>query len=143
MRELSFDMKVKRVQGICKAFPLTAGTGIEENKKKRRTPMEQRLQTDLEHLYRLTKSGKSAQEIMQELNIAEIADLQNAMMNLVQEKGEETRVPGLIGSASINPRYNDEGIRISPEMLSGSGFEAGDQFRLKVSGDKIILEKKS
>lgn len=64
-----------------------------------------------------------------------------ALTQLIREKGEEIQIPGLSGSFSINPRYSDEGIRISPEMLEGTGFKTGDQFRPVVSEDQIVLEK--
>lgn len=103
--------------------------------------MERQKQINMEHLYRLAQAGKPAEEIMRELDITDMAAMKNALTQLMREKGEEFQVPGLIGSASINPRYTDNGIRISPEMLDGTGFKAGDQFRLAVSGNKIVLER--
>jgi len=103
--------------------------------------MEEQKQINLEHLYRLAKSGKSAREIMQELDLTNTAMLQNALTNLMEERNESIDIPGLVGKASINPHYSDDGIRISPDMLYGTNFMAGDQFRLVVSGEKIILEK--
>ncbi|MDW7773870.1 MAG: hypothetical protein SCH71_13365 [Desulfobulbaceae bacterium] len=105
--------------------------------------MEKQQQVNIEHLYRLARSGKSAQEIMQELNINDMAALETAWEKMMREKKEDIRIPGLVGSSSINPRYTDKGIRIDPEMLSGYGFRAGDQFRLSVEGDKITLKRQT
>lgn len=103
--------------------------------------MKQLVKIDMQHLYRLAQSGKSAEEIMKELDIRNRADLKNAVINLMHEKGEDIQIPGLIEEGSINPRYTDEGIRINPDMLPGAEFKTGDSFSLKVEGDSITLKK--
>lgn len=105
--------------------------------------MKQRLKIDMQHLYKLAKSGKSAEEMMRELDIEDMADLKNALINLMHEKGEYIQIPGLHDKASVNPRYTEEGIRINPEMVSWAEFKTGDEFSLTVEGDRITLKKKA
>jgi len=50
---------------------------------------------DMKRLWQLAQEGKNAQEIMQELNISDRAELKNAIQNLVDEKGEDITVAGL------------------------------------------------
>ncbi len=50
---------------------------------------------DMQRLWKLAQQGKDAQEIMQELDISDKAALKNAIQNLVDEKGEDIKVPGL------------------------------------------------
>lgn len=109
----------------------------------KKDPVNKQLKANMEQLYRLAKSGKSAEEIMNELDITDRADLKNAVINLMHEKGEDLQIPGLQDQASINPRYTEEGIRINPEMLSGCEFKSGDEFELKVEGDKITLHRRT
>jgi len=78
---------------------------------------------------------------MRELDLKDIAAVSNTLEELMQEKGLNTGGTGLAGDASINARYNEDGIRISPAMLSGKGFKPGDQFRFRIEGNSIILEK--
>jgi len=80
---------------------------------------------------------------MRELDLKDIAAVSNTLEELMQEKGLNTGGTGLAGDASINARYNEDGIRISPAMLSGKGFKPGDQFRFRIEGNSIILEKKA
>jgi len=101
------------------------------------------LKVNMERLYRLAMTGKTAEEIMKELDIKNRADLKNAVINLIHEKGEDIQIPGLIDEGSIEPRYTEEGIRINPEMLPGAEFKTGDEFSLTVEGDSITLKKKS
>lgn len=101
------------------------------------------LKVNMERLYRLAQSGRSAKEIMQELDLADMADLKNAVINLMHEKGEDIQIPGLMDEAALNPSYTEDGIRINPEMLSGCSFKKGERFDLKVEGDKITLTRKT
>ena len=96
---------------------------------------------EMKRLWELTQEGKSPQEIMRELNLADIAMVNNALEELIHEKGLNTGGTGIIGDASLNARYTEEGIRIAPGMLSGKGFMPGDNFRFSVEGNRIILEK--
>jgi hypothetical protein len=98
---------------------------------------------DMQHLYKLARAGKPAQEIMKELDLSDMATLKNALINLMQEKGEDLQIPGLIGDAALNPRYTDDDIRINKDMLPGAQFNTGDEFSLTVTGDTITLKKKS
>jgi hypothetical protein len=81
--------------------------------------MEQQTAINMRRLWDMAKLGKSAQEIMQELNIADMATLENALQGLMQEKGETVNIPGLIGRSSLNAEYTDTGTRIPPEMKKG------------------------
>ena len=97
---------------------------------------------DMKRLWELVHEGKSIKEIMQEMNIKDIDAVNNALEEVMQEKGMLKGDSGLVGRASIHPRYTNEGIRISPDMLEGNEFMPGDQFRLTVEKNRIILEKK-
>ncbi len=103
--------------------------------------MERQLEVNMKRLWELAQEGKSASEIMAELDIRDMATLKNALQELMQEKGETVNVPGLIGDPALNPRYTSEGVRIPPAMLDGTGFKEGDQFEVKVENGRIVLEK--
>ena len=104
--------------------------------------MAERTSIDMKRLWEMTQEGKTVQEIMREMDLRDIDAVNNALDELMQEKGLTSGAKGLVGEASIHPRYTDEGIRISPAMLSGNEFKPGDQFRLKVEKNRIVLEKK-
>jgi hypothetical protein len=55
-----------------------------------------------------------------------MATLKNALQGLMQEKGKTINVPGLIGQAAIDPRYNEKGDRIPPAMLEEEDITPGD-----------------
>ncbi len=57
--------------------------------------MVQQKPIDMKRLWELAQQGKDAHEIMQELDISEMAELKNAIQNLVDEKGEDIRISGL------------------------------------------------
>jgi hypothetical protein len=78
--------------------------------------MERQIAVNMKRLWELAKEGKSAQEIMQELDITDMAALKNALQGLMQEKGETINVPGLIGEPSMEEEYTDRGHRIPPDM---------------------------
>lgn len=78
---------------------------------------------------------------MEALNIADMATLKQALEAAMQREGERVVVPGLTGEPALDARYTDEGIRISPEMLEGTAFRRGDAFKLKVEGDRIVMQK--
>lgn len=96
---------------------------------------------DMKRLWELTHQGKSAQEIMQELNLSDINVVNNALEQLMHEKGIIAGEKGLPGEPSITPKYMQDGIRLTPAMLSGKGFKPGDLFNLKVEKNRIILER--
>ncbi|MDR9500675.1 MAG: hypothetical protein RI601_02645 [Desulfurivibrionaceae bacterium] len=79
--------------------------------------MEQQIAINMKRLWELVKEGKSAQEIMAEMDISEMDTLKNALQGLMQEKGETINVPGLIGKASVKAEYTDTGKRIPSEMI--------------------------
>jgi len=88
--------------------------------------MEEQIAVNMKRLWELAREGKSAREIMQELDISEMATLKNALQGLMQEKGETINVPGLIGEAAIDPRYTDKGDRIPPAMLEEEDIKPGE-----------------
>lgn len=98
---------------------------------------------EIERLRELVKNGKSVQEILAELDIRDIASLKQALHGEMQREGEVVQVPGLIGDAGLRARCTDQGIRIDPAMLEGSTFRNGDEFDLRVEGDRIVLKKSS
>jgi hypothetical protein len=104
-------------------------------------PMTEPKQIDLKRLWELAKAGKSAREIMADLDIRDMAALKQALQEVMRERGETVAVPGLIGDAGLRARYTDRGIRIEPEMLEGSAFRSGDEFDLQVEDDRIVLKK--
>lgn len=103
--------------------------------------MVENTQIDMKRLWELAKAGKSADEIMNELNSRDMAALKQALQRLMQEKGETVAVAGLAGDPGLRARYTDRGIRIDPEMLEGAVFRPGDAFDVKVEGDRITLVK--
>jgi hypothetical protein len=98
---------------------------------------------DMKRLWEMAQSGKSAQEIMKELDITDMDDLKRALDGLMQEKGETVAVAGLTGEPGLRSTYTADGIRIPPAMLEGTGFKSGDMFDVKVEGNAITLKKAS
>lgn len=78
--------------------------------------MEQQLNINLKRLWELAKQGKSAEEIMTELGISDMAVLQSNLQNLMRQKGETINIPGLIDTGADDPRYTAGGERVPPEM---------------------------
>lgn len=81
--------------------------------------MEQQININMKRLWELAQQGKDAERIMKELNIADMATLQNALQNLMQEKGQTITVPGLIGEGSLKGEYTESGKRVPPGMPKG------------------------
>ena len=99
-------------------------------------------QIEKKRLWELTRQGKSAEEMIKTLDITAMGALKQALQEVFREKGETVPVPGLIGQASVRAQYTEEGIRIDPAMLEGSGFRSGDEFDLKVEDDRITLDRR-
>lgn len=99
-------------------------------------------QVDKKRLWEMAKKGHSAEELKQAFDIRDMAELQQAMQELMRETGESVVVPGLVGRASVRAQYTDNGIRISPQMLRDTGFNPGDEFNLKVTDSGLVLEKR-
>ncbi len=78
--------------------------------------MERQIEINLKRLWELAQQGKTADEMMQELDISEMSHLENALQGLMQEKGETINVPGLTDKPSVDARYTDSGNRIPPDM---------------------------
>jgi hypothetical protein len=96
---------------------------------------------DLQRLWELTHEGKSAQEIMQELDLHDINAVNSALEEMMHAKGLMQRVTSPSGETPAMPRYMHDGIRLTPAMLSDKGFKPGDRFRLTVEKNRIILDK--
>lgn len=94
----------------------------------------------MKRLRALVKEGKSEDELMAELDLKERAPLQEALMEIERQKGENVRLKGTVGKPSLNARYSGGGIRIDPSMLQGSRFVEGDEFEISVSDDGISLK---
>jgi hypothetical protein len=103
--------------------------------------MVENRQVETKRLWELAKAGKSAEEIMEALDIRDMALLEQALENLMREQGERVEVPGLTGRAGLRTRYTERGIRIDGSMLEGTAFRPGDAFNVRVSGDRITLVK--
>jgi len=110
-----------------------------------RTPVDprqrthKRVQIDIQRLWELAQEGKSADEIMQTLDIRSREELKNALQEAMRAKGENIAVPGLTDAPSIYARYTRDGIRIDPAMLEGTGFREGDEFDVKMEEGVITL----
>ena len=81
------------------------------------------IQVEIRSLMNRVQEGKSPEEMMTEFNIPSRSALKIALMQVMQQTGEDVVVPGLIGRASIHPRYTSSGNRVDPAMLEGTGEE--------------------
>jgi hypothetical protein len=100
-------------------------------------------QIEMERLWEMVKAGHSADEIMETLDIREMATLKQALAKAMRQKGETVEVPGLVEVIRFRPRYTEGGIRIEPSMLEGTEFRSGDLFDMRVEGDRIVLQRSS
>ena len=87
--------------------------------------MEPRLEINAKRLWELAKEGKSAHELMDELDLRDFDALKTALHTLMTDKGETLAIEGL-DRPSVSARYTDRGHRIDPQMLEGTHFEKGD-----------------
>ena len=95
---------------------------------------------DKAKLYKLVKSGKSAQSIMSDLGIKTKAALKVALADVMIEKGEVLQVAGMAARATGNRKLTKMGL-IVPRAQLEPQFKLGDQFELTVEGDTITLKK--
>jgi len=91
-------------------------------------------------LYRLVKEGKSAQEIMKALRINLKQSLKSSLHDLMVEKNELLKVPGMRTRTIGNRKITKMGINIPLAQLK-SFFEIGDEFVMNIEKDKITLTK--
>lgn len=98
---------------------------------------------EMERLWELAHQGRTAEELMQEMDLKDRASLKNALEELMRQKGETDVLRGLVGRPSVNPKFTKDGIRIPPALLEGTGFREGDEFHLRIEGDRITLNKSS
>lgn len=97
---------------------------------------------DMKRLWELTHEGKSAREIMQELGLSDIDAVNSALEEMMHAKGlMQNSSSGSTGETAVMPRFMADGIRLTPAMLSGTGFKPGDRFRLTVEKNRIILDR--
>lgn len=104
--------------------------------------VEDKKRIDAKRLWEMARAGRSADEIMNALDVSDMGALKQALQDLMREKGETVAVPGLVGEPALRARYTDRGIRIDSEMLKGTSFRPGDAFDVRVSGDNITLVRK-
>ncbi|MFP4347658.1 MAG: hypothetical protein ACOC3W_11970 [Thermodesulfobacteriota bacterium] len=104
--------------------------------------MEPRFEINAKRLWELAKEGKSAQELMDELDLRDHGALKTALQTLMAEKGETLMIDGL-DRPSVSGKHTDRGNRIDPQMLEGTHFEKGDIFDVQLTGDKLTLTRKT
>ncbi len=78
--------------------------------------MTQSASIDMKQLWDRAREGASADELMEEFNLADTASLKNNLQILMQEKQQEINVPGLIGAGSLSQDYTAQGVRVPSEM---------------------------
>lgn len=100
---------------------------------------------DAAKLWDRIKQGKSAKEIMKELDISRWT-LKEHLLMLQNKTKQYYEIPGLFEDAGGERKdktvhYQREGIIFSAKMLEKTGFQAGDEFEMIVEKDRIILKK--
>ncbi len=100
---------------------------------------------DAAKLWDRIKQGKSAKEIMQELDISRWT-LKEHLLILQNKTKQYYEIPGLFEDGGGERKgkevhYQREGIIFSAKMLEKTGFQAGDEFEMIVEKDRIILKK--
>jgi len=98
---------------------------------------------DPDRLRKLIKQGKSAKEILEELDIS-IWSLREHLLMLQHEDKIYYEVPGVFEYEELqrrHPTYKREGMVLSRKMLDKTGFKPGDEFEMIVEKDRIIFRK--
>jgi len=72
--------------------------------------MAERGQVDMERLWELSQKGYTADQLMNELNMKDRAELRNALEELLRQKGENDVLRGLIGQASLDESQQMDGL---------------------------------
>lgn len=103
--------------------------------------MAEKTKVNVKRLWELAQKGLSARELMEKLDISDMQALKRSLDELMREKGETVNVPGLRDDAGLRTTYSDQGVRVPPAMLEGTGFNEGDLLNLKVEKNRITLEK--
>jgi len=106
--------------------------------------MEEATKINKQKLRNMALKGASAQELLNALDISDSMVLSTALLELL--RGEEESEPEEVGRVEhyeMNPRYDERGILIRPDMLKGSQFKKGDEFGLTVEEDRIVLDRES
>ena len=95
---------------------------------------------DKKKLYQLIKEGKSAPEIMKELKINLKQSLKSALHDLMLERNEILKVPGMEKRIIRNRKITKMGVNIPLAQLKDC-FELGDEFKMEITKNKITLTK--
>ena len=95
---------------------------------------------DKEKVYKLIKAGKNAVEIMNQLKISNKSTFKSALAEIMIDKGEVLKVPGLRGRTTGNRKINKMGLQIPMSLLEHQ-FKAGDEFSIEIGTERIVLKK--
>ena len=104
--------------------------------------MAPRTQYDLGLFRTLVKTGKTKNEIVEEMTIKNIATFNNILLRLMEmdEKyytiKSSTKKVAKVLKTTIGKNNT---LTLSSKMLSDTGFKAGDAFNVKIAKNKIIL----
>ena len=61
-------------------------------------------------LWELATQGKTAPEIMRELDITDLTTMENVLEGLMREKGQPIIIPGLIGKSCVDGCFMGPGV---------------------------------
>jgi len=101
----------------------------------------QGIRYDPDKLRKMIEDGKTAGEIAAELGITPYR-LREFLVMLQEIDHKVYVIRGLFDySEKEKPEYRKEGIVFHQEVLEKIGFEPGDAFEMRASGNRIVLEK--
>jgi len=96
---------------------------------------------DPDKLRELILEGRAAREIAAEFGITPYK-LREYLVMLQEIDRKVYIIRGLFDySEKEKPEYRKEGIVFHQEVLEKIGFESGDAFEMRASGNRIVLEK--
>ena len=105
--------------------------------------MAPRTQYDLGLFRTLVKTGKTKNEIIEEMAIKNSATFNNIFLRLMETdekyyaiKDSTKKVAKKVHKTAIGKNNT---LTLSAKMLEDSGFKSGDAFNIKVAKNKIIL----
>ena len=95
---------------------------------------------DPDRLRKMIEDGRSAKEIVAGLGITPYK-LREYLVMLQEIDHKVYIIQGLFDySATEKPEFRKEGIVFHQEVLEKIGFEPGDAFEMRASGNRIVLE---
>lgn len=95
---------------------------------------------DPDKLRQMIEEGRTAREITAEFRISPYR-LREYLVMLQELDHKIYIVTGLFDySETEKPEYRKEGIVFHQEVLEKIGFEPGDAFEMRASGNRIVLE---